>query len=124
MALPPPRVVGAKEPLPESPGHKVPTPTMSLNTFPPLNSRRVATVYDDQGRAQLISSRQASSTVATPGTFFMDALSTIIQGERELIRSLVQNSTAPLVAQIAALTQEAKQAKEETTRTLRDFQAE
>ena len=53
----------------------------------------------------------------------MEALSTIIQGERELTRSLVQNSTAPLVAQIAALTQEAKQAKEETARTLRDFQA-
>jgi hypothetical protein len=34
----------------------------------------------------------------------------------------VQNSTAPLVAQFSALTQEAKQAKEVTARTLRDFQ--
>ena len=107
----------------ESPGLKVPSPTMSLTTFPPLNSRRVATVYDEQGRAQLISSRQTPPTVAAPGTFSMEALSTIIQGERELTRSLVQNSTAPRVAQIAALTQEAKQAKEETARTLRDFQA-
>jgi len=53
----------------------------------------------------------------------MEALSSIIQGERELTRTLVQSSTAPLVAQIAALTQEAKEAKEETARTLRDFQA-
>ena len=107
----------------ESPGLKVPSPTMSLTTFPPLNSRRVATVYDEQGRAQLISSRQTPSTVAAPGTFSMEALSSIIQGEREHTRTLVQTSTAPLVAQIAALTQEAKQAKEETARTLRDFQA-
>jgi hypothetical protein len=53
----------------------------------------------------------------------MDALTSIIQGERELTRTLVQSSTAPLVAQIAALTKEAKEAKEETARTLRDFQA-
>ena len=111
---PPPRASGSKELHMESPGLKVPSPTMSLTTFPPLNSRRVATVYDEQGRAQLITSRQTPSTVAAPGTFSMEALSTIIQGERELTRSLVQNSTAPLVAQIAALTQEAKQAKEET----------
>ena len=121
---PAPRAPGVKEVHSEGQGSKGPhPPTMSLTTFPPLNSRRVATVYDDQGRAQLISTRQAPSTVAAPGTFSMEALSSIIQGERELTRTLVQSSTAPLVAQIAALTQEAKEAKEETARTLRDFQA-
>ena len=52
----------------------------------------------------------------------MDALHKIIQGEREHTQSLVQASTQPLIAQIAALAAQTAQAKEETARVLRDFQ--
>jgi hypothetical protein len=79
-------------------------------------------MYDDHGRAQLISTKQLPSSVAAPGAFSFEALKTLIQGEREITQTLVRESTAPLLAQIAILTAEAKQAKEESARTLRDFQ--
>ena len=93
----------------------------SSMVFPPLNSTRIATVYDEKGRSQVIATRQTASAVAAPGTFSMDALHKIIQGEREHTQSLVAASTQPLLAQIAALTAQTAHAKEETARTLRDF---
>ena len=61
----------------------------SSMAFPPLNSTRIATVNDEKGRSQVIATRQMSSEVAAPGTFSMDALHKIIQGEREHTQSLV-----------------------------------
>ena len=118
---PPPRVAGAKESNSEGHALRAPPP-LNQTTFPPLNSTRVATMYDDHGRAQLISTKQLPSSVAAPGAFSFEALKTLIQGEREITQTLVRESTAPLLAQIAILTAEAKQAKEESARTLRDFQ--
>jgi len=63
-----------------------------------------------------------ANEVAAPGTFSMDAMRKIIQGEREHTQSLVAASTQPLIAQIAALTAQTAQAKEETARVLREFQ--
>ena len=122
---PPPRGGGAKEIFSEKRSttvtHIQSEPKSSM-VFPPLNSTRIATVYDEKGRSQVIATRQTASAVAAPGTFSMDALHKIIQGEREHTQSLVAASTQPLLAQIAALTAQTAQAKEETARTLRDFQ--
>ena len=63
-----------------------------------------------------------SSEVVVQGTCSIDALHKIIQGEREHTQSLVAASTQPLMAQIAALTAQTAQTKEEMARVLRDFQ--
>ena len=99
-----------------------PSKPLSPIAFPPLHMARVGTIFDESGKAQLISTRQPASSMAAPGAFSMDALTAVIQGERLHTQALVLASTEPLVAQIAALTAQAAQAREETARVLREHQ--
>jgi hypothetical protein len=101
---------------------------LSRAQFPPLAVTRVATMYDSSGGGgRLITTQQQASTVATPANFSLEAINTLIQGERANTQALITAGTEAVRAsvneQIAALKLEATTAREETAKAMRDLQA-
>ena len=85
-------------------------------------------MYDSSGGGgKLIATQQQASTVALPASFSMEAINTLIQGERANTQALITaGAEAVRVSvneQIAALKLEATKAREETVKAMRDLQA-